>query len=319
MYRYCLLLFLVVTKLHAASRCEDALVHWSAQGQLAPHRLLRLYRNEDAFATWLDAQAISANSVEMYDRMANGMELPPETFDRLLIEDFSAQNVALKTAPRPPESVTLKGFLRSHSKFSKREGRGAIEVNSEYARRVARLRRGDQLEFTDLDFLLGDYLGQGNSTLIFAAGNDPSFAIRIPYLTSILSERGVRPEQPAQRFITSKPIPETGRVRVCRIGPNFEYTLVNRVHGSENGWEFIREHAGLQRSFEYFELIECGLDFESRDLREAAALAVREAAHIFDPQTRRKYFRLLVATRTFKKIPRQFLWDGSSWVLIDWK
>jgi hypothetical protein len=119
---------------------------------------------------------------------------------------------------------------------------------SEYAMRVLQLKSGDTVTFADgKSYKLGNFLGRGNSTHIFALADRPDQAIRIPYYSSeygpgLEYENGV--EQMKKLFELYPAIPPIAKkINLVYMAPDFSYSVVERVlddHvNTENAWRNI--------------------------------------------------------------------------------
>lgn len=113
-------------------------------------------------------------------------------------------------------------------------------VLTQYDESVLNLRKGDSVVIDDEKFLLGEFLGAGNSAHIFRLQNRPG-VIRIPFY----SQSSADPKQGERRFgIMIKDMKNA--VKVLHSDPKKlgRFTIVEEVRGTENGFEFMQRVAG---------------------------------------------------------------------------
>lgn len=126
---------------------------------------------------------------------------------------------------------------------------------SQYEDAVLHLKKGDTVVIGKRRFHLGEFLGAGNTTHIFAiAGTDQ--AVRIPFIADFLHETApaTRASDPqfarVERILTySKAYSEavqsaTDAVTLIEIDPDGRFQVVERIHGTQTGAHLISHLLG---------------------------------------------------------------------------
>ena len=295
---------------NATFTCEEALTFWTSKGQFAPKRLLTKFRNDAQFEVWLRRHDFLAKPAE---------DSGDEILEDQLLRDFEIAKPDVAVPPDLHPWIKLKNFKREHAvRFTDERGR-LIERNDHYDNTAANgLRRGVVVEFSDTYIKLGEFLGQGNSTMIFALHGNPAVAIRIPYLSTVLADRGLMVDTLIKRTVEAEPKIKTDRVRILGLGKNFEYILVDRVDATENGREFLWRIPPLLTAVDqYFDELEAGT-VDAKLMRELARQAVGQCRFIEDRRLRRQVKNLIAATLRYPFEQSGFLLKGHRWILVDW-
>lgn len=197
----------------------------------------------------------------------------------------------------------------------------------EYERKVLQLKPGDTVKFSDGEFKLGEFLGAGNTTHVWAIEGRPDDALRIPFVTLGLKSRqadrlAIPLDEPfplalVRAWITklrdgTPDIPGVATVKVKRIGKLDDYAIVTRAKGTENGEKFMdRLDPVVLSSQSNSEMV--------TRIREELKVSPAEAMSLI-----RRREALIQATRKLKQAGfrdadyRQFVWEGDHWLALDW-
>lgn len=186
----------------------------------------------------------------------------------------------------------------------------------EYEDQVLSLKAGDTVKFGNKTFILGEFLGNGNATHIFALRDFPDRAIRIPFAAKDVDAFGLAEHY--QRRWKSAFKGKENIVQLHEMGKLGAYTVVSRVDGSENGMEFMKY---LMNKYH---------------LKKPNRWVPKNFSEKFDQEDKEKYEKLRkVASRFFLgrfRIgrgdgqiyyieTRQIVWEPSKndWIAVDWE
>jgi len=245
--------------------------------------LTKRYKNDPEFASWYEAQ---------------------ETLPRDHSEIFLQFEKAKHSGKIPSKRVELFGpagkmdaevtnLILPAARWGDRR------TGTEYEMRVLTLRKGDTVVMSDGEYVLGEFLGYGNQNQIFAIEGQPEQAIKLP--TNVLQTNTYIRTKVVEGFVgmESKIPPDVPRVRIQKTGREKDYVVVSRIHGEENGEDFLKKVYRLNPK---------------------------------DPTNSKRYARLMELSEKVAraKDPRitnfedgafQFVWDKnlSDWVLADWE
>jgi hypothetical protein len=193
------------------------------------------YRNDPAFAAWVIRQdALTETPEAMLARYqtqrTTAEELAPATWN---LTDYGRNLPPITEDTRPMHGVKyhaarLLRFFRLIRTLPKR---------SPYDEAVLSLRKGDTVQFGAERFVLGDFLGSGNTTFVFRLRDQPGRAIRIPFLIAPFKAIGFHPEFFNRVTRWTVVNPEIPQVNVYRSQKGF--SIVSAVDGTENGNEFL--------------------------------------------------------------------------------
>lgn len=214
---------------------------------------------------------------------------------------------------------------------------------TEYDRRVLLLRKGDRVVFGDKVFKLGEFLGAGNRTHVFAIEGEPNKVLRIPFLVEWQKGKVFHPEAGRLLGLASEKKYEhvKNRAKTLEEGPG--YSVAERIPGAEDGDAFVEKvlkEAGVDPA--KLRKMESGLRlFNPRESGLYAMMKSPELRKKFsDPQAPDKFqklFRILaemgqVHTEVlagnrggpptyYIDYARQLKWDEArqDWFLIDYE
>lgn len=208
---------------------------------------------------------------------------------------------------------------------------------SEYDRKVLQMKKGDTVHFRDWDpdrpFVLGDYLGAGNSCLVFALAEEGDLVIKIPFSAmdhrhdDLANAQNSAKNWPNHLLVKGE-IRSLGGIIPARMKHELaDYDLdveplrklgvkikEDKIKGGKNGQYYFvvqeRAHGTLA----------------AREFLEYLARTPPELLNPNDVEKRKKWERVAWAILTAKpnldlgSFPeRQFIWDerDHDWVLVD--
>lgn len=255
-------------------------------------RLTKRYKNDARFAAWYEtATNLPTDHDQIFSEFARGgntARLPPKRVD-------------LSADPKVLDAEVQYLILPAIRMGDRRTG-------TEYEMRALTLRKGDTVALSDGEYVLGDFLGYGNQNQVFAIEGRPEEVIKIP--TNVwFTNTAIRTKVVDSFVRMESKIPEgVPRVRVLKTGARNDYVIVSRIHGEENGDDFIKR--------------------------------VYRASPL-DPQNQRRYQRLMevaekvtwakytrypavgaeIERRMYEDEAFQFVWDKKveDWILADWE
>ncbi len=207
-----------------------------------------------------------------------------------------------------------------------------------YHETIRELRTGDTLKIMDEDtgaiqtFQLGEYLGGGNATHVWALQDNPDLALRIPY--GVVTRFG---RTDALRFMKkfnemAKDLPdEFPRANVVTDGKG-RFSVVTRLHSQETGTEFMKKISGsgtnsrgqlIIPGAEDRKKLEQLIDFTNRFAQFSRAYdeAYTDPTDLKNHRELWYNPKLIASKQTIELLARQIIWDLKSqkWVLVDWE
>lgn len=246
------------------------------------------------------------------------------------------QRLDLGNACLSDECPILGDFIEWNSDFLSLATYHQIGKPSRYESAVISLKKGDIVVFEGEEFRLGEFLGFGNATHIFALADFHDQAIRIPLLV------------PGSLFWhswnnASFEIPQNGRLKIIRTlvlkyieeaktnerlvpiikaDPLGRYLVVKRIHIKQHANDYIRDALKTAGRNYYVpgELlswsdlkIDSMAPFEQEKLLKLLEALRHDKATIEVIAADRK--TPLIALRTV--VLRQYAWDGFDWIKLD--
>ncbi len=192
-----------------------------------------------------------------------------------------------------------------------------------YEELVLSLRAGDTVRFGNDQYTLGEFLGAGNASHVFAIAGNPRAVIRIPFLSRggdgrVYVERMVD----GRRFLRG-----VRKVRIRKVGQDFSFLIVDRVDAEIDGLTYL--HGVLKK-----------YGARAGGPKEWPWIPPGFRDRIEDPEDLRKYDELIPflglrgvhpRVRPRKAVPpeggismiggRQVVLDRKSgnWILVDWE
>lgn len=300
---------------------NKVLAHHALTIDIARHpvqtQFWRTYKRDPHFASWLNQAS------EVQPKNTDGLA-------RLLLE-YSKSDVDSKESISPSRVSLVDDtiyHLATHASDMQVVSAFYLATGidpSKYEERMIGLREGDTVVFSDKEFVLGAFLGAGNATHVYAIHGQPDKVLRIPFLVpcvaaNMITQGGFNLVQASRHVMhnhaTVRP-EERDDIRVVTIllGPNNEYAISERVHGKENGRDFIFRMAA----------------HVAQNGAGLGGFRLDEALHLMgDIDNNMKYRRLTLAidyeryTRSTRSpvnlLARQYVWDENehNWVLVDW-
>jgi len=302
---------------HCLQHAIKILYSTSAQKRSPRDReFVRSYKNDPRFRAWLWEH--QAEFTDPEEAVLGYRHAGPEQIAR------ATANAQLE---RAPVSVDLTEFGKllppGHDIFQSDPGRRNHPGMDIYHGAVLRLQAGDTVVFRDQEgqphsFRLGDFLGSGNMTHIYALADRPDRVIRIPY--AIEGRQNPAPNEKlkgppvqhfARRYIEAIPNKPVKRVQIREHGPGFVVT--DRINGNENGFDFLikllktqGDRTDIDSGFEFWKYLSL---LKNRG----------------DQESHRKLKKLLTFSRQWgtgwQDQVQQLVWDRKTrdWVLVDWE
>lgn len=232
-----------------------------------------------------------------YNAMLTGEKMRTES-DRRAIGDFknddsSPKEVDLLSIKLEEKSPELEVILQQLMATKKLEWHGGSE---RYRLTIMNLKKGDTIRAHDFSLTLGEYIGAGNMTHIFAVAGSPGVVVRIPF--NIYQGHPWSSRRRLKEFVDMYPgLPkDVPHVVVEVVAENYAFATCSRVTGWVNGREFL-DHppAGVDAAW--------------------IAKSVRLKDLVHRVNTGR------FSAEREKDLARQFLWDEEreDWILVDWE
>lgn len=301
----------------------------------ADHEFLGKFINDDRFAAWLMAQdTLGEETSQILNRyrteIANGMHhnyplVPSRTVE---LTDYGKSLKSIHDSPtRPMHGV--RGFFHHFWRLI-RINRSPAPL-SIYDQHVLLLRYGDTVQFGDRRFRLGEYLGRGDTAIMFALADNPDRVIRIPFLKNHLTKNGFSAEFLRRQYI--RLMEQESRVpRVRIIEHDSGFTVVSRVWGDENGFDFLNSTRRKYRDRISRNLQQYMSEFSDDNLHwpnhawydEVITLAKINGDTIAVEKLTKLKNRVCSIYSTafslgFNRYAIQFVWDErfSNWILVD--
>jgi hypothetical protein len=187
-----------------------------------------------------------------------------------------------------------------------------------YDQAVLDLHTGDTVVFGNYQYKLGEFLGAGNATHVFALADHPKLAIRIPFHTVYLRRTLITRQFLIDRFITAEPkrpwwsFAKQVKIEIPKDGRGF--VLVTRIWGTEDAENFLK---ALLTKFGDSRSLDDLWNIPYDDLLATA----RERGDKLALEKLTKLRKLgKKATGTIGNI-RQYVWDEKKrdWILADWE
>ncbi len=290
----------------------------------------RKFRNDPTFATWIYAQKeLSETPEQLLTRFEN--ENPK--LDSMVPASWDLTNYGKNLAPITDDTRPMHGmryYLEQARRFVPLWR--TIPKRSPYDEAVLSLRKGDTVEFGAHKFVLGDFLGSGNSTFVFRLEGQPGKVIRIPFLVAPLKGVGFHPEIFNMLTRWRQKDPNIPQVKIYQS--EYGFSIVSEVDGNENGNEFLisvrRKYMNnmspdMQRFFT--ELSEQNLSWATVHWYLAVEkLALQENdLETFNRlrllRTRANQYQNNALLLHILEYTRQFVWDRTKrdWILVDWE
>ena len=181
-----------------------------------------------------------------------------------------------------------------------------------YDRAVLFLRKGDTVRYKSGTYVLGEFLGSGNATHVWAIEGDPNKVIRIPFLSFHLRDklggRDAGPSELVNAWLAGFKKTKTRKVK--KYFPKdhtkslVDHIIVQRVQGVENGLWFFRKMSNPDRPYAS-ELLD-----EWEALKKAG-----------DKKTAKKLEKLARKLDKTRAGARQFIWDTEieDWIQVDFE
>lgn len=183
------------------------------------------YKNDDNFARQLLPEVFSKNGVNY-------------NFDNMEANRLSIEKI-------PISKLVLPRYL--------------AHTPETYEKILILMRKGDTLTIEGDKIKLGDFLGSGNTTHIYALHNNPEEAVRIPFVSNLthLADGSTNARNYSLRVIGERfskifvrnhkvlsalaPKYKIAIAKLIKVGPYFRYVIVERIWGKENGSAFLNQ------------------------------------------------------------------------------
>lgn len=161
--------------------------------------------------------------------------------------------LAYKNSPGPvpitvdlsnPSSAKSTLLTRSLGDWNNRD----LGYPTVYEEQVLHLRKGDTVVYDGVPYVIGDFLGAGNSTHVFALANYPGKVIRIPFLIRSRQLWGQGPEAQQVRLdrifsevaLWVKKMEQRKGHPGYEVDPQNRFVIADRVMGSQSGLDFLQ-------------------------------------------------------------------------------
>lgn len=271
--------------------------------RVAAHReFWKRYKNDWQFAQWVDADAEFKSPEDSLARAAK-------------IGDLSAVAGSRQKGRVVDLDQMTPKYLLPHVKL--RHPFGPEMAPGDYETLVINLRAGDTLVVDGAQFHLGEFLGAGNATHVYALADRPNEVIRLPFIADSVAEGfGDTLRETGQYMIRNfatliRPRPPARAVKITQTGSRYQYVVVSRIHGNMNGEDFLgklphdAKKISAQDRKRYAEL---KVAVDHSNFEELPELEVFCRA---DDEDRAAYGRLA----------RQTVFDTreKSWIVADWE
>lgn len=241
---------------------------------------------------------------------------------------------AYKNSPNPnPVRVDLSDFCQDRVCPLLEKSRPATQyrdrfsVATEYESIALHLRKGDTVVFDGEEFVLGEFLGAGNTTHIYRLQNHPGEAIRLPFVTdevmvSPVDSRGrIKRLQEMRSWVLAYEDAMAGRANgvLKRTDRAHRFVIVKEVQGTLSGADLLVPHIttppkayGLRTSIwpdHFRELTSIPAD-QRRKIEALLDLMVRNS-DAYVPQQGK--------ISVYIDHTRQYIWDEKElrWYLVD--
>ncbi|MGK5082382.1 hypothetical protein WDW37_03675 [Bdellovibrionota bacterium FG-1] len=181
----------------------------------------------------------------------------------------------------------------------------AQSAGEDFKKQILLLRKGDSVQVGARIIRLGEFLGAGSQTHIFACADNPKQVIRIPY-----SAEGIGPARMqlrAYRQAAAQVPEEVRRVKIFESDPEGKFLIVSRIWGSEDGREFLGARPAIPSS---------GWLAREKALKD---LTVKMMVLFLADEP--YALRLQIIEKDWRDQARQFVWDEKlkRWILADWE
>jgi hypothetical protein len=190
-------------------------------------------------------------------------------------------------------SAHMQALLQTLKESKRIRYEGSAEL---YRLQVMHLRKGDTIRAQGRRAVLGDFLGAGNLTHIYADAEHPELVIRIPFNIwhgAPWSSRRYMQEYVEMEPNLDKAIP---RVRIHTVAEGFAWVTADRVRSNLDGRTFARMRPPAPSA-----------EWLAREAR------LKELVWL--------HHRFRFAEGVWIQMARQFLWDEGRgvWIMIDWE
>lgn len=190
----------------------------------------------------------------------------------------------------------------------------------QYEQRVLNLKKGDVVIGKSADtalsqeFVLGDFLGNGNATHVYDIQGIPNKVLRVPFVTSGVQTNVCGYKHPlamARKFSKAyvdlrkkyENIPGLHVAKIYDHGSDGSYVVAEKINVVTTGDQFLKQLKQQDGR------LSPAVKKQADDLSEFALQVLK----IKDPK-RRNIWPYHIELEA-----RQFVWDGNHWVLLDWE
>jgi hypothetical protein len=182
-------------------------------------------------------------------------------------------------------------------------------------RLLSHVRAGDELRIGGQRFQIGEFLGSGNASHVFALKDHPDLVIKLPYVPpyfflNYTSQRKTVQQSFIEEFVKHRP-EGLNAVEVKGWGRHYEYAIAGRVNGNENGADFISKLRSLG-----------AVSADDRYKFNRLAYWVKRVEQL-NPDLLKSLNALQGGNESnaLEIIGRQYVWDTvkRDWFLVDWE
>ena len=277
------------------------------------NEFLKAIKNDPDFLAWLmevkpNLDSLESALVAFKNREQNWKANP----------SFIPPNKSVQLDVSGSASPRYQKIVDSISKTEYAEQVSPMGKSTFYEQNVFLLRKGDIVQFGDISFKLGDFLGAGDATHIFAIEGQPDKALRIPFSSILGVQEGTyttffRKKLADALKSTERLDAKIKVVRILETDSQYRFQVVERINGVEDGRKYLWS-AGKKGPHSY----SLPSTEKMKKLIESVMLMPEVASAKEDLKQGMEQGNVDENTwNILAKEARQFLWNEKDWILVD--
>jgi hypothetical protein len=264
-----------------------------AEREQSVNELWKKLKNDPTFYSWFHQQKPEALASMSYDALLAQYQKESPKIKKIApkVYDLDSFEIGMERPLASAQAIAVAEFL----------GLSKNTKMSTYEQNIIEMRAGDTVKFGDKQFVLGEFLGAGNASHIYAIEGRDDAVIRIPYL-SVFSQRqdlqqtfnndnlSASREYLRQHVQFMKSINGMPCAKILEEDPLNRFVVASRVNGNKNAREF------------YFNLVKKAFPVEGNTQKDTPSYLKESIKYLLERDKGRDslFYKLHTSTRDAK-------------------